>query len=72
MIYFFGDSFTKGDGCNVGFEYYNLPTDLPKHKWTDIISDKLTKTSIYVLISIFCSMRPRQTNQGTYTRCSLA
>lgn len=43
MIYFFGDSFTKGDGCNVGFEYYNLPTDLPKKKWTDIISEELNQ-----------------------------
>lgn len=43
MIYFFGDSFTKGDGCNVGFEYYNLPTNLPKKKWTDIISEELNQ-----------------------------
>ena len=43
MIYFFGDSFTKGDGCNVGFQYYNLPTQLPKKKWTDIISEELNQ-----------------------------
>ena len=43
MIYFFGDSFTKGDGCNDGFEYYNLPSELPKKKWTDIISEELNQ-----------------------------
>ena len=43
MIYFFGDSFTKGDGCNDGFEYYNLPSELPKNKWTDIISEELNQ-----------------------------
>lgn len=43
MIYFFGDSFTKGDGCNPGFEYYNLPSELPKKKWTEIVSDKLNE-----------------------------
>ena len=43
MIYFFGDSFTKGDGCNFGFEYYDRDSDLPKQKWTDIISDELNE-----------------------------
>lgn len=45
MIYLFGDSFTKGDGCNIGFEYYNLESNIPKKKWTDIISEELNQST---------------------------
>lgn len=37
--WFFGDSFTYGDGCREGFEYY---TQYPNGKlWTTIVSEKL-------------------------------
>ena len=37
--WFFGDSFTYGDGCRKGFEYYEK---YPNGKlWTTIVSEKL-------------------------------
>lgn len=41
MIYFFGDSFTKGYGCLKGDPYYDLNSDIPKKLWVELISDEL-------------------------------
>ena len=39
--WFFGDSFTFGDGCRVGYEYYEKYPTLRENIWTDLISEKL-------------------------------
>jgi len=39
--WFFGDSFTYGEGCREGFEYYDKIEYDDKRIWTTIVSDKL-------------------------------
>lgn len=40
-IYFFGDSFTFGEGCREGFEYYDTIRYDDKRIWTKHVSDFL-------------------------------
>ena len=40
-IYFFGDSFTFGEGCREGFEYYDTIEYADKILWTTYVSDFL-------------------------------
>jgi len=40
-IYFFGDSFTYGEGCRKGFEYYDTIDYDDKRIWPTIVSDTL-------------------------------
>lgn len=40
-IWFFGDSFTYGEGCRLGFEYYEEVLFEDKKLWTTIVADSL-------------------------------
>jgi len=39
-IWFFGDSFTYGDGCLPGFEYYNTHPSVDNRIWTTRIAEE--------------------------------
>jgi hypothetical protein len=39
--WFFGDSFTKGDGCHHPYEYYEKYPELREKTWPNLISEKL-------------------------------
>lgn len=39
MIHFFGDSFTYGQGCNVGEEYYERTYDGTQKTWVELTSE---------------------------------
>lgn len=45
-IFFFGDSFTFGEGCRKGFEYYDTIDYDDKRIWTTIVSDTLNLEEI--------------------------
>lgn len=41
MIHFFGDSFTYGQGCNVGEQYYERTYDGTQKTWVELLSEHL-------------------------------